>query len=101
MRKIIKTRAKVDEANLPSHDRVLVITFRMVVRRRGLTGSVAGRALESSDTEEARLEFIDIPPWSWFSRSTQQTPEKLIEHYPKRFALELLSSSFHPIGRHR
>src|SRR5882757_4913142 len=60
-RKIVRTRANANENRLPSHNRILVIRFRMVAGRRSLFDrSAAGRSLEKS--AEARLEFIGIPP---------------------------------------
>src|SRR6266849_10243554 len=60
-RKIVRTRANANENSLPSHNRILVIRFRMVAGRRSLFDrSAAGRPLEKS--AEARLEFIGIPP---------------------------------------
>jgi hypothetical protein len=56
---IIKTRAKANENGLLSHNRTLVIRFRMVARRRGLLDdSAAGRLLDNSDI------VIGIPPYS-------------------------------------
>src|SRR6266446_10193705 len=60
-RKINRTRANANENSLPSHNRILVIRFRMVAGTRSLFDrSAAGRPLEKS--AEARLEFIGIPP---------------------------------------
>src|SRR6267142_1793190 len=59
-RKIITTRTNASENSLPSHNRILVIRFRMVAGTRSLFDrSAAGRPLEKS--AEA-LEFIGIPP---------------------------------------
>src|SRR6266853_1076968 len=68
-RKINRTRAKANENSLPSHNRILVIRFRMVAGRRSLFDrSAAGRLLDNSDI------VIGIPPrcrWPLI-RSTQR-----------------------------
>src|SRR5712675_3128596 len=58
-KKITRTRAKANENGLLSHNRIFVVRFRMVARRRGLLDdSVAGRLLDNSDI------VIGIPPCS-------------------------------------
>src|SRR5260370_42288325 len=59
--KIIRTRAKANEASLPSHDQTRAIRFGTNVRRDGLFDRSL-RPFENSDTAEVRLGFIGIPP---------------------------------------
>ena len=55
-RKINRTRANANENSLPSHNRILVIRFRMVAGTRSLFDrSAAGRSLREIGGSKARI----------------------------------------------